>query len=183
MVRAVEAVRGRAVRTGGTLRLAGLDYAVIGGNAVAYHVAKVDEAAVRNTRDVDVLLNRADLDAAKTAMGTAGFRFRHVRGIDCFLDGPDSKFREAVHLLYAGEKVKEEDPFPAPTLDETEAGEAFRVLTLPALVRMKLVSYRRKDQVHLLDMIELELIDATWPARYPPVLGDRLRALLDDPEG
>ena len=27
------------------------------------------------------------------------------------------------------------------------------------------------------------LIDATWPARFPPPLGDRLQELLDDPNG
>ena len=183
MVRAVEKVRERAERTGGTLASAGIPYAVIGGNAVAYHVAAVDEAAVRNTRDVDVLLDRDDLDAAVTAMEAAGFRFRHVRGIYCFLDGPDSKFRDAVHLLYAGEKVRVEDPLPAPTLDETEPGETFRVLTLPALVRMKLVAHRDRDRTHLRDLIELGLIDDSWPARYLPVLGERLQALLDDPDG
>ncbi len=31
--------------------------AVIGGNAVAAHVGRVDESAVRNTQDVDILLS------------------------------------------------------------------------------------------------------------------------------
>jgi hypothetical protein len=32
-------------------------------------------------------------------------------------------------------------------------------------------------------MIEIGLIDATWPGRFEPPLGERLHALLDDPEG
>ena len=48
---------------------------------------------------------------------------------------------------------------------------------------MKLLSNRRKDQVHLLDMIGVGLIDATWPADYEPLLGERLQTLIDDPEG
>jgi hypothetical protein len=48
---------------------------------------------------------------------------------------------------------------------------------------MKLTSYRLKDRVHILDMIGVGLIDATWPARFPPALGARLQQLLDDPNG
>ena len=48
---------------------------------------------------------------------------------------------------------------------------------------MKLNSYRRKDQTHLLDMIGVGLIDKAWPEKYPPELGQRLQELLDDPDG
>ena len=52
-----------------------------------------------------------------------------------------------------------------------------------AAVRMKLTSNRRKDQAHLLDMLGVGLIDATWPARYPPELAARLQHLIDTPDG
>ena len=81
---------------------------MLGGNAVASWVARVDEAAVRNTQDVDILLNRSDLGAAKQALAVAGFVFRHVKGIDMFLDGAEAKARDAVHILFAGEKVRAE---------------------------------------------------------------------------
>ena len=55
-------------------------------------------------------------------------------------------------------------------------------MNFDALVRMKLTSYRRKDQVHLIDMISVGLIDASWPAKLPPELGARLQVLIDDPE-
>jgi hypothetical protein len=32
-------------------------------------------------------------------------------------------------------------------------------------------------------MIGVGLLDATWPARLPAPLGDRLQRLLDDPNG
>jgi len=48
---------------------------------------------------------------------------------------------------------------------------------------MKLTSHRLKDRVHLLDMIDVGLLDAAWPARYPGELGQRLQRLLDDPDG
>ena len=103
MVRAVEKVRERLQRAARALEDAKIPYAVIGGNAVANWVARVDEAAVRNTQDVDILLRRSDLEAAKSAFSKAGFVFRHVKGIDMFLDGPDAKARDAVHIIFAGE--------------------------------------------------------------------------------
>lgn len=48
---------------------------------------------------------------------------------------------------------------------------------------MKLNAFRRKDQVHVLDMISLEMIDGGWPARFPEPLRERLSQLLDDPDG
>lgn len=42
-------------------------------NAVAAWVSRVDESAVRNTQDVNILLRRADFDRAKKALEAAGF--------------------------------------------------------------------------------------------------------------
>jgi len=58
-----------------------------------------------------------------------------------------------------------------------------QVIDLVKLVQMKLCSHRRKDQVHLLDMIGVGLIDSTWPEKFPEELSMRLQALLDDPDG
>src|SRR5713101_7414288 len=85
MIRAVEKVRERLLRATSALQDAGVPYAVVGGNAVAAWVSRVDEAAVRNTQDVDVLIRRTDLEAAKAALAAAGFVFRHVKSIDMFL--------------------------------------------------------------------------------------------------
>ena len=183
MVRAVEKVRERLLRTAAVLEQAQVPYAVIGGNAVAAWVSRVDEAAVRNTRDVDILLRRADFDAAKVAMEAAGFVYRHAASIDMFLDGPGAKARDAVHVIFANEKVKAVDIVAAPDVTESEPGDSFRVVALEALVRMKLTANRLKDQVHLQDFIEVGLIDATWPARFPAELAARLQHVLDTPGG
>lgn len=183
MIRAVEKVRERLQRAAAALESAGVPYAVVGGNAVAAWVSRVDEAAVRNTQDVDILLRRGDLEAAKAALESVGFIYRQVKSIDMFLDGPKAKPRDAVHVIFAGEKVREESLLASPDLDESEATEAFRVLSLEALVRMKLTAYRRKDQVHLLDMIDIGLIDADWLNRVPTELRERLQQLLDNPDG
>jgi hypothetical protein len=183
MIRAVEKVRERLQRAAQALDTAGVPYAVIGGNAVAAWVSRVDEAAVRNTQDVDILLRRTDLEQAKTALATAGFVYRHAAGIDFFLDGPDAKARDAVRVIFAGEKVRPEYVCPAPDVAESEPAANGRVLTLEALVRMKLTSFRDKDRTHLRDLIDVGLLDASWPARLPPELGARLQELLDNPEG
>ncbi len=182
MVRAVEKVRERVRRVAGALAAAGIPYAVAGGNAVAAWVSEVDEAAVRNTADVDILIRRQDLDAVIAALEQAGFEHRHAAGIDFFLDGPNAKFRDGVHLLFAGEKVRPEYAAPTADVSESQPGKHFQVVALDALVRMKLTSFRDKDRTHLRDMIELGLIDASWPARFAPELAARLQELIDNPE-
>ena len=89
----------------------------------------------------------------------------------------------AVGVIFSGEKVRPEDPLAAPDPTEMVSFGASRVLALESLVRMKLTANRRKDQVHLLDMLEIGLIDATWPARSTPQLAARLQQLIDTPEG
>src|SRR5207302_260225 len=122
---------------------------------VAAHVSKVDESAVRNTQDVDLLIRRCDLDAAIRALSASGFIYRHAASIDMFLDGPKAKARDAVHVVFSGEKVRPEYSLPAPDVMESEADVAFRVLNLDALVRMKLTSFRDKDKTHLRDLLDV----------------------------
>jgi len=68
-------------------------------------------------------------------------------------------------------------------VSESEDAGPFRVISLDALVRVKLTAFRDKDRVHLRDLIGVGLVDAQWPAKLPQVLADRLRQLLDNPEG
>ncbi len=180
---AAEKVKERLRRATRALDAAGVPYAVAGGNAVAEWVGRIDEDAVRNTRDVDLLLRRSDLPAARAALEAAGFLYHHLLDIDVFIDGPQGKPSSGIHILFAGEKVRREDEHTLPDLDESERAVEFQVATLEALVRMKLTAWRDKDRTHLRDVIGVGLLDATWPARFPPPLGDRLQRLLDDPNG
>lgn len=182
MVRAVEKVRLRLLRAATALEQAKVPYAVVGGNAVAAWVARMDETAVRNTQDVDILLRRGDLETAKNALAAAGFVYRHVKGVDMFLDGPEAKARDAVHVVFSGEKVRPEYLLPVPDVTDAEQTPEFRLLNLEPLVRMKLTSFRRKDQVHVLDLAEVGLVDESWVNRLPPELSERLRELLDSPD-
>ena len=182
MVQAVDKVRDRLNRAVKVLEGVGIPYAVAGGNAVAAWVTRVDEAAVRYTQDVDILLRREDLDRAKAEFAKAGFVYRHVKSIDMFLDGKGAKARDAIHVLFAGEKVSEQSLAESPGIDEVDTQGDFRVVDLEPLVRMKLTSYRLKDQVHLQDLVQVGLIDSTWPNRFAPELAERLQSILDNPE-
>jgi hypothetical protein len=183
MNNAVENVRRRLLRAAGALGRAKIPYAVAGGNAVAAWVSRVDEAAVRNTQDVDIVLRRADLQTAREALEQAGFVYRHAAGMDMFLDGPDAKARDAVHIVFASEKVRPDYAATAPDVFESEETETFCLLSLDALVRMKLTSFRDKDRVHLRDLMNVGLVDDEWLERIPVALRARLQALLDNPEG
>ena len=154
-VSAIEKVTERRARTSAILSAAGIPYAVIGGNAVQAWVSRVDEAAIRFTRDVDILLRRKDLPRAIEA---EGFIFRHARGIDMFLDVPGSKARDAVRVLIANEPVSPDDPVPSPDPDDSVETETFRALDPEKLVQMKLVVWRDKDRTHRRDFIDVEII-------------------------
>lgn len=181
--KAVERIKDRLRRVTRALNAANIPYAVIGGNAVQHWVAQVDESVVRNTQDVDIILNESDLERAITVLESAGFIYRRSAGITMFLDGPEAKARDAVHVVFAGRKVREEYPEPVPSIEVYEWIEDARTLPFDQLIKMKLSSFRRKDQVHLLDMISIGLIDEKWLDRFSPPLRARLQELLDDPEG
>jgi hypothetical protein len=132
--------------------------------------------------------------------------------VECFIDGPDGSPRDSVHLLFAEEKVRPTYPAPSEVVKESRGwgfqpqqinllrleapatfrsaevtesvrAEDYQILSLEALVRMKLNSFRRKDQVHLLDLLEIGLIDASWLPRLLPEHAARLQQLIDDPDG
>ncbi len=180
---AAEKVKERLRRATKALEQAGVAYAVAGGNAVAEWVGRVDDGAVRNTKDVDLLIRRHDLPVVQVALESAGFVYRHVWGVDTFIDGPDGKPCAGVHLLFAGEKVRTADEYPSPDLAESEPAADFRVVSLDALVQMELQSWRVEDRMLLRDLIDVGLINATWPTRFPSPLAARLQHLLENPHG
>ena len=180
---AAEKVKERLRRATKALDDARVPYAVVGGNAVAEWVARADEGAVRNTKDVDLLIRRGDFDAVRATLESVGFFYHKLLDVDAFIDGPNGRPSEGIHLLYAGEPVRPEHEHVLPDLDESERAAEFQVVSLEAVVRMKLIAWRDRDRTHLRDLIGVGQLDATWPARFPSSLGERLQRLLDDPNG
>jgi hypothetical protein len=182
MIAAVEDVRERACRAADALRGAGIPHVIVGGHAVAAWVARVDKEAVRNTKDVDILIRRIDFPSMIEALQSVGFVRQNIAGVDMFLDGPEGSVRSAVHIIFASEKVHSDYVAPMPEVTESEAGPDFPVPTLDALVRMKLTFFRLKDKVHLMDLLDVGLIDQGWCDRLPSELGVRLEELIDQRE-
>jgi hypothetical protein len=162
---------------------AGIPYAVIGGNAVAAWVSTVDTGATRATKDVDVLLRRADLERAERVLAPLGFIHHEVLGVPVFMEGEHPLPSQGVHVVVADEKVRADAGYVAPDVTRAErAVSGFFVLDLPSLVAMKLDAYRRIDQVHIEDLFRVGLIDAELAAGLPEDLRDRLRYIRDTME-
>ena len=185
MVAAVNAVHDRLYRSTAALEAAGIPYAVAGGIAVAAWVARIDTSAVRNTPEVNLLIHRVDLAGVMTELEKAGFFYREVNGRHVFLDRPEAKPRDAVFVFFANEKIRADDLESTADVGESEAGAdgRYRHLTLEALVRMKLTSFRNEDGMHLRDLLDVGLIDETWPAKFHLELSERLQHVLDNPNG
>ena len=100
-----------------------------------------------------------------------------------FLDDADASARDAVHLVFAGELVRDGERMANPGLEVgLDTGE-FKVLDLPSLVQIKLTSFRDKDRTHLRDMIGVGLVDESWLPNLAPILSSRLKSILDNPDG
>lgn len=155
---------------------------MVGGNAVASWVATVDEGAVRNTRDVDLLVRRNDLPAISDALEKAGFVRDNLLDVVMFRDANEDKNTSPIRLLFAGEKTRQDHPLPAPEIQAVNDPANFRVLVLKSLVQMKLIANRVIDRTHLRDMIDVGLIDFTWLPKLPPQLAERLKHILDTPD-
>jgi len=178
-VMALDEVTRRLERVSEALQKASVPFAFVGGQAVAMWVATRAPAAVRTTKDVDILLRREDLAQARKAALSVGLDYFEVMGVGMFLEQNDPNPRGAVHVVWAGQKVRPECPLPSPTIDECELlGPGRPVVSLEGLVRMKLMSNRDQDRVHLRDMIEVGLVTREMLKPLPPELSVRLDALL-----
>ncbi|MCC7293772.1 MAG: hypothetical protein IT449_17070 [Phycisphaerales bacterium] len=167
-------------RTTEALDAAGLDYAVIGGNAVAAWVSTIDPHAVRTTKDVDLLVRRADLDRITEALRPIGLEPAEVLGVTMFVETRDPSPKNAVHLIFANEAIRELDSTLAPDVADAAPGIAgFRVVPLLGLVKMKLLAFRLRDQTHLVDMLSIGLLDASWQDRLPEDLRPRFVQVLE----
>ena len=177
----IDRVEQRLRKTIEILETTGIPFAIVGGNAVRIWVAQVDPGAVRATNDVDVLIRPEDLEQVKQIMAVNGYHYRKVAGLDMFLEEKDVSVRYAIRVVLANRMIKQDDYEANPDVEPTEYGDGIRTLPLERLVRMKLNSFRLKDRVHILDMIDVGLLDQGWIAKFPTPLGERLRSLIENP--
>jgi len=155
---AVEKIFDVTKRFAGALEGAAIPYRVVGGLAVFVHVDGRNPMAARLTKDVDVAIDRKNLDAIRAALEPHGFTFRHVAGVDMFVDASNPNVSAAVHLLFAGERVRPDDVEVVPFSVPEQSPRGFFIAPVVDLVDMKLTSYRLKDQVHIQDLDQAGLL-------------------------
>ena len=153
---------------------AGLDYAVIGGLAAYVYVEDREPDAGRLTKDIDILVRREDLDAIAKAVEPFGLQYRHVAGVDMLVQAGAPSARRAVHMVFSGEKVRLDYPEPTPELRRSRLMNGVRLVPLLDLVRMKLNSFRLKDQTHVKDLDEMGLISSEIETALSPIHAERL---------
>jgi hypothetical protein len=162
-------------RVTSALRGAAIEYRVIGGVAVFLHVSQRDPLAARVTRDIDLAVDRQDLPRIAQAVRQFGFEYQLSGAIDMLLDSQRPDVRSAVHLIMMKEKVRPEHLEATPEFSKAvEAEEGILPAPVRDLVRMKLVSYRLKDRVHIQDLDRAGLITPEIEADLPPQLRSRL---------
>ncbi len=177
---AEERVERLLLRVTAALDGAAVPYAVIGGNAVATWVATVDDGLVRNTKDVDLLLRREDLPAAAAAVASADLVADVAAGVPVFLPAADSRLSRGVHVVVANEPAGRSDPRPAPDVARRVwSRRSFWVVSLDALLFMKLQANRLHDRVHVQDLFQAGLITGELARTLPDDLRERLREVRD----
>jgi hypothetical protein len=153
---------------------AGLEYRVVGGVATYLYVEEAEPDAGRLTKDVDIAVRRADLEKIARAAESFGLKHRHVAGVDMLIRPDQPSARRAIHLVFAGEKVRPEDPEPIPELGPSRRIRELRLIPIEDLIHMKLISFRAKDETHLKDLDEAGLITPEVEAGLSPILAERL---------
>ena len=156
---------------------AGLEYRVVGGLAAYLYVEEREPDAGRLTKDIDILVRREDLQKIGKAVEPFGLEYRHAAGVDMLVQTAEPSARRAVHLIFAGEKVRQDYPEPTPELGSYRTIKGIRLLPLADLVRMKLTSFRAIDEAHLKDLDDAGLVTADIEAGLSPVLRERMARL------
>jgi hypothetical protein len=156
------------------LSSAAIEYRIVGGLATYLYVEEVAPDAGRLTRDIDVTVRRQDLERIAQAVGPFGLVYRHVAGLDMIVDARQPSASRGVHLVFAGEKVRLDYPEAVPQMGPYQVVRGLRLIPLPDLVRMKLTSFRAKDEAHLKDLDEAGLISAEVEGGLSPILRNRL---------
>ena len=153
---------------------AGLEYRVVGGLATYLYVEEAEPDAGRLTRDIDLVVRRMDLRKIAEVVEPFGLEYRHVAGADMLVQAGAPSARRAVHMIFAGEKVRPDYPEATPEMGASRRIREVRLVPLADLARMKLTSFRLKDEVHVKDLDEAGLITAEIEAGLSPALRDRL---------
>jgi hypothetical protein len=155
-----------AQRVHEALTEAGVEYRIVGGVAVFLHINELDPFAARLTPDVDVAIDRKDLEKIAAIAEPHGFRYVDGAWVDA------DKTKSSVHFLFIGEKARPNHPEPVPGFSPpVVTKEGILLAPVADLVRMKLTSFRQRDKAHI--------IDIAGSATCPPRAGTERRTSID----
>jgi len=142
---------------------AGLEYRVAGGLAVYLYVEEREPDAGRLTKDIDIVVRREDLRKIADAARPFGLEHRHVAGVDMLVQANQRPGSRAVKLIFSSDG-----------LGAVRRINGLRVIAIANLARMKLASFRAKDEAHLKDLDEAGLITPAIEVSLSPGLAERL---------
>ena len=162
------------------LDAAGISYRIVGGLAVFFHVQAKDPVAARLTKDVDLAINRRDLERIAQTVRPLGLEYRHVAGVDMLVDASQPSARSAIHMIFVREKVRPDYIEPVPDFSSPVITEGISLAPVVDVVRMKLTSLRLKDKVHIIDMDGVGLITPEIENALPEALRHRLQQVREE---
>jgi len=147
-----------------------IPYELIGGDAVMVQVHRVEPSAVRNTKDIDIMVHRSDLERIKEVAHRTGVTFHHG----------ETQARNAVHLIFSGERVRPTQAVANPPIRPEHLsihGVEVAVIPVADLVQMKLSNNRDIDRVHVRDLDSVGLITPEVETALASVLRVRLEEI------
>src|ERR1039457_3461019 len=109
---------------------AGLEYRIAGGLAAYLYVEEAEPDAGRLTKDIDIVVRRADLERIANAAASFGLQHRHVAGVDMLVRPDQPSGRRAIHL----------HPEPTLELGLNRRIKGLRLIPLGDLIHRKLPS-------------------------------------------
>jgi hypothetical protein len=183
VIGAANAERIRLQRTVQILSLAQLPFAIAGDHAIGHWIRQIDESAVRNPVDVDLVIRRSDFEQVRSELESAGFLYRETDGYLHFVEHKQVKRRRGIQLFIVNEQNKPHLILPVPDFSEADLSTEMRFLSLEKIVHILLIAFRNLEGMLLRDILGVGLIDQAWPAKYTPMLAARLQTILDDPDG
>jgi hypothetical protein len=182
MFRATKLVYEREVAIAQALINAGISFALSGSNATYLWIASVEEAATRNFRNVEFIIERIDVERVIDVLAglnlTAALKIEHV----LFRHDETHRDRWADQAIIADSLVGS-NAIRAPRLNSICYIREMPVLSLPVLVAFQISRWQVDDQVDLRDLIDVGLHDAKWLERLRPEMVGRLEELLNSPDG
>ena len=165
-----------------TLNSAGIPHEVVGGLAVLIYVEEANPEHTALTSHVDLMVHRSDLERIKEAGAKDGFRFDQGAKGDRLIYGPDEREKYAVRFVFSGEKIGPMQQDSNPPIDPVvKVVHEKEVLVIPILdlIRMKLNSYRRVDQVHVKTLEAADLVTGDVENTLTAELAARLKYIRE----